>query len=262
MPVRKRFGQHFLHDPGVIRRIIDTVAPAAGQRIVEVGPGRGALTWGLLERAKHLDVIEIDRDLAQTLQADPRAKNGLRVHVENVLHTDFIRLRGTGGPLRVVGNLPYNISTPLLFHLLEQSSAISDMYFMLQKEVVERMAAQPGNKDYGRLTVMLAAAAEVEGLFDVGPGAFQPRPKVWSAIVHLRPAQNPRFESGGKGALRTLVTAAFSHRRKTLRNSLKDLLSPQDIQSCGIDPQLRPETLAPAQFGLLAAHYSRLVGYT
>jgi 16S rRNA (adenine1518-N6/adenine1519-N6)-dimethyltransferase len=262
MPVRKRFGQHFLHDPGVIRRIIDSVAPVAGERLVEVGPGRGALTWGLLERAKHLDVIEIDRDLAQMLKADPRAKNGLKVHVENVLDTDFIRLRGTGGPLRVVGNLPYNISTPLLFRLLTQRVAISEMYFMLQKEVVDRMAAQPGSKDYGRLTVMLAAAAEVEGLFDVGPGAFQPRPKVWSAIVRLRPTANPRFDIGKEGVLRTLVSAAFSHRRKTLRNSLKGLLTAEDIAICGIDPQLRPETLAPPQFGLLAAHYSRLVGYT
>jgi 16S rRNA (adenine1518-N6/adenine1519-N6)-dimethyltransferase len=262
MPVRKRFGQHFLHDPGVIRRIIETVAPQAGERIVEVGPGRGALTWGLLERAKHLDVIEIDRDLAHALKTDARAKSGLHVHVENVLDTDFIRLRGAGKPLRIVGNLPYNISTPLLFHLLEHSAAISDMYFMLQKEVVDRMAAPPGGKDYGRLTVMLAAVAEVEGLFDVGPGAFQPRPKVWSAIVHLRPSKSPRFEMGVDGALRTVVTAAFSHRRKTLRNSLKGLLASQDIESCGIDPQLRPETLAPAQFGLLAAQYSRLVGYT
>jgi 16S rRNA (adenine1518-N6/adenine1519-N6)-dimethyltransferase len=246
----------------VIRRIIDTVAPVAGERIVEVGPGRGALTWGLLERAKHLDVIEIDRDLARTLETDPRAKNGLKVHVENVLDTDFIRMRGAGEPLRVVGNLPYNISTPLLFRLLAQSSAISDMFFMLQKEVVDRMGAQPGSKDYGRLTVMLAAVAEVEGLFDVGPGAFQPRPKVWSAIVRLRPSKKPRFDIGRDGVLRTLVTAAFSHRRKTLRNSLKGLLSSQDIESCGIDPQLRPETLAPAQFGMLAAQYSRLVGYT
>jgi 16S rRNA (adenine1518-N6/adenine1519-N6)-dimethyltransferase len=262
MPVRKRFGQHFLHDPGVIRRIIEAVAPVAGERIVEVGPGRGALTWGLLERAKHLDVIEIDRDLARTLEADPRARNGLEVHVENVLDTDFIRLRGAGEPLRVVGNLPYNISTPLLFRLLAQRSAISDMFFMLQKEVVDRMGAQPGSKDYGRLTVMLAAVAEVEGLFDVGPGAFRPRPKVWSAIVRLRPSKKPRFDIGRDGVLRTLVSAAFSHRRKTLRNSLKGLLSSQDIESCGIDPQLRPETLAPAQFGMLAAQYSRLVGYT
>jgi 16S rRNA (adenine1518-N6/adenine1519-N6)-dimethyltransferase len=149
-----------------------------------------------------------------------------------------------------------------LFRLLTQRAAISDMYFMLQKEVVDRMAAQPGTKDYGRLTVMLAAAAEVEALFDVGPGAFQPRPKVWSAIVRLRPTEHPPFEMGRDGVLRTLVTAAFSHRRKTLRNSLKGLLTSQDIESCGIDPQLRPETLAPAQFGLLAALYSRLVGYT
>ncbi len=262
MPVRKRFGQHFLHDPGVIRRIIDSVAPADGERLVEVGPGRGALTWGLLDRAKQLDVIEIDRDLAAALQADPRAATGLRVHTENVLDTDFVRLRGTGAPLRVVGNLPYNISTPLLFHLLAQRAAISDMYFILQKEVVDRMAAQPGTKEYGRLTVLLAAAAEVEPLFDVGPGAFQPRPKVWSAIVRLRPGANPRFDVGRDGALRTVVTAAFSHRRKTLRNSLKGLLAAQDVESCGIDPQARPETLAPAQFGLLAAHYSRLVGYT
>jgi 16S rRNA (adenine1518-N6/adenine1519-N6)-dimethyltransferase len=262
MPVRKRFGQHFLHDPGVIRRIIDVVAPVAGERIVEVGPGRGALTWGLLERAKRLDAIEIDRDLAKMLEADPRAKCGLHVHVENALDTDFIRLRGAGAPLRVVGNLPYNISTPLLFRLLTQRAAISDMHFMLQKEVVDRMASQPGTKDYGRLTVMLAAVAEVESLFDVGPGAFHPRPKVWSAIVRLRPARNPRFDIGHDGVLRTLVTAAFSHRRKTLRNSLKGLLTSLDIESCGIDPQLRPETLAPSQFGLLAAHYSRLVGYT
>jgi 16S rRNA (adenine1518-N6/adenine1519-N6)-dimethyltransferase len=262
MPVRKRFGQHFLHDPGVIRRIIDVVAPKPGERIVEIGPGRGALTWGLLDRAKRLDVIEIDRDLAASLQADPRAAGGLRVHVENVLDTDFIRLRGSGEPLRIVGNLPYNISTPLLFRLLAQRAAVSDMYFMLQKEVADRMVAHPGTRDYGRLTVMLAAVAEVEGLFDVGPGAFQPPPKVWSAIVHLRPTANPRFDIGRDGALRTLVTTAFSHRRKTLRNSLKGLLDARDIECCGIDPQLRPETLAPAQFGLLAAHYSRLVGYT
>jgi 16S rRNA (adenine1518-N6/adenine1519-N6)-dimethyltransferase len=257
MPVRKRFGQHFLHDPGVIRRIVDAVAPERCERLVEVGPGRGALTWGLLERARRLDVIEIDRDLAATLQADPRARNGLEVHVENVLETDFAQLRGAGPPLRIVGNLPYNISTPLLFRLLTQRAAIADMYFMLQKEVVDRMAAQPGTKDYGRLTVMLAAVAEVEALFDVGPGAFQPRPKVWSAVVRLRPTENPRFEMGRDGVLRALVTAAFSHRRKTLRNSLKGLLGAEDIESCGIDPQLRPETLAPAQFGLLAARYSR-----
>jgi 16S rRNA (adenine1518-N6/adenine1519-N6)-dimethyltransferase len=258
MPVRRRFGQHFLHDRGVIRRIVDAVAPAVGERVVEVGPGRGALTWSLLERAKSLDVIEIDRDLAQSLMSDPRAETQLRMHVENVLDTDFVRLRGDGPPLRIVGNLPYNISTPLMFHLLNQRTAIADMHFMLQKEVVDRMAAPPGGKEYGRLTVMLAAFAQVEGLFDVGPGAFQPRPKVWSAIVRLIPSSAPRFDIGDDGVLRTLVTAAFSHRRKTLRNGLKSLLTVEDIESCGIDPQLRPETLEPAQFGLLAARYSQL----
>jgi 16S rRNA (adenine1518-N6/adenine1519-N6)-dimethyltransferase len=175
-----------------------------------------------------------------------------------VLDTDFHGLRGGGTPLRIVGNLPYNISTPLLFRLLKQRSAIGDMHFMLQKEVVNRMAAQPGGKEYGRLTVMLAAYAEVEALFDVGPGAFQPRPKVWSAIVRLRPSREPRFDIGDEAVLRTLVTAAFSHRRKTLRNGLKTLLTGDDIEACGIDPQLRPETLAPAQFGMLAARYCRL----
>ncbi|MGO9514850.1 MAG: 16S rRNA (adenine(1518)-N(6)/adenine(1519)-N(6))-dimethyltransferase RsmA [Steroidobacteraceae bacterium] len=249
-----------MHDPGVIRRIIDAVAPASGERIVEVGPGRGALTWSLMERARDLDVIEIDRELARSLQADSRAQAHLRVHVENVLDTNFVRLRGDGPPLRIVGNLPYNISTPLLFHLLDQRAAIADMHFMLQKEVVDRMAAEPGGKEYGRLTVMLAAYAAVEGLFDVGPGAFQPRPKVWSAVVRLRPSPQPRFAIGSDGVLRALVTAAFSHRRKTLRNGLKGLLTGEDIETCGIDPQLRPETLAPAQFGRLAAHYCQLHG--
>jgi 16S rRNA (adenine1518-N6/adenine1519-N6)-dimethyltransferase len=258
MQARKRFGQHFLHDPGIIRRIVAAVAPQPTDRLVEVGPGRGALTWDLLARAGRMEVIEIDRDLARALAADSRAAGRLDVHVENVLHTDFLALRGDGAPLRIVGNLPYNISTPLLFRLLQQRAAIGDMYFMLQKEVVERMAAPPGGKEYGRLTVMLAAYAEVEALFDVGPGAFQPRPKVWSAMVRLRPTPGPRFELGDDGALRLLVTAAFSHRRKTLRNGLKTLLAGEDIEACGIDPGLRPETLAPAQFGLLAARYCRL----
>jgi 16S rRNA (adenine1518-N6/adenine1519-N6)-dimethyltransferase len=258
MPVRKRFGQHFLHDRGVIRRIIDAISPADGDRIVEIGPGRGALTWDLLQRAHGLDVIEIDRDLAQSLKDDPRSAQGLKVHVEDALHTDFVRLRAQGAALRIVGNLPYNISTPLLFRLLAQRGAIGDMHFMLQKEVVDRMTAEPSNKTYGRLTVMLAAVAEVEKLFDVGPGAFQPKPKVWSAIVRLRPTLEPRFDCGADGVLRMLVTAAFSHRRKILSNGLKGFLTPEEIEHCGIDSQLRPEALTPAQFGLLAAHYSRL----
>jgi 16S rRNA (adenine1518-N6/adenine1519-N6)-dimethyltransferase len=258
MPVRKRFGQHFLHDPNVIRRIVDAVAPQPGERVVEIGPGRGALTWALKDRAQGLDVIEIDRDLAADLRRDARADEALRVHVQNVLDMDFVALRGAGPPLRIVGNLPYNISTPLMFKLLEQRGAIADMHFMFQKEVVDRMTAEPDNKRYGRLTVMLAAAAEAQALFDVGPGAFQPPPKVWSAVVRLKPSVAPRFDIGSDAALRTVVSAAFSHRRKTLRNGLKTILSGEQIEACGIDPQARPETLAPSEFGLLAAHYSRL----
>lgn len=258
MPVRKRFGQHFLHDPGIIGRIVDAIAPQPGQRIVEVGPGRGALTWGLLDRAKRLETIEIDRDLAQSLLGDRRARGALTVRVQDVMDTDFGELRGDGPALRIVGNLPYNISTPLLFRLLEQRAAIDDMHFMLQREVVERMAAHAGTKEYGRLTVMLAAYAEVDHLFDVGPGAFQPRPKVWSAIVRLRPSGQPRFEIGSDKALRSIVGATFSHRRKTLRNGLKGLLSVAEIEDCGIDAGARPETLTPTQFGRLAAHHHRV----
>jgi 16S rRNA (adenine1518-N6/adenine1519-N6)-dimethyltransferase len=255
MAIRKRFGQHFLHDPAVIRRIIDAVAPTGGERLVELGPGRGALTFGLLERVQQLDAVEIDRDLARLLEADPRAQGRLHVHVENMLDTDFTRLRGQGPKLRIVGNLPYNVSTPALFHLLKGRSAIEDMHFMLQKEVVDRMAAAPGGKEYGRLTVMLAAYAEVEALFEVGPGAFRPPPKVRSGVVRLRPSTAPRFAIGSDVALRTLAQAAFSHRRKTLRNGLKGLLSGADIEACGIDAQRRPETLTPEQFGRLAVEY-------
>ena len=257
MVIRKRFGQHFLHDPAVIRRIIDAVAPMKSERVVELGPGRGALTFGLLERAERLDAIEIDRDLARLLEADPRAQGRLHVHVENMLETDFNQLRGLGPKLRIVGNLPYNVSTPVLFHLLSQRGAIEDMHFMLQKEVVDRMAALPGGKEYGRLTVMLAAYAEVEALFEVGPGAFRPPPRVRSAIVRLRASSAPRFAIGSDAALRRLAQAAFSHRRKTLRNGLKGLLSGAEVEACGVDPQLRPETLTPEQFGRLAVTYER-----
>jgi 16S rRNA (adenine1518-N6/adenine1519-N6)-dimethyltransferase len=151
--------------------------------------------------------------------------------------------------------LPYNISTPVLFRLLNQRSAIADMYFMLQKEVVDRMTAASGGKQYGRLTVMLGVYATAERLFDVGPGAFQPPPKVWSAVVRLRPTAEPRFAIGNDAALKSLVTAAFSHRRKTLRNGLKSFLRETDFEFCGIDPERRPETLEPAEFGRLAARY-------
>jgi 16S rRNA (adenine1518-N6/adenine1519-N6)-dimethyltransferase len=261
MPVRKRFGQHFLHDAGVIRKIVDSIAPGEGDRVVEIGPGRGALTWALLQRVKTLDVIEIDRDLAHGLAADPRAQNRLQIHVENALKTDFTALRAGGPRLRIVGNLPYNISTPILFHLLEHRGAIADMHFMLQKEVVDRIVAVPGTKQYGRLSVMLCAYAQAQRLFDVGPGAFTPAPKVSSAVIRLQASATPRFSWGTDAALKQVVNSTFSHRRKTLRNGLLGLLDAQAILACGIDPQLRPESLYPEQFGRLAVQLAS-VGYT
>ena len=261
MLVRKRFGQHFLHDAAVIRQIIDSIDPQRTDRLIEIGPGRGALTWPLLDKLDSLEVIEIDRDLAEMLRADDRGRGKLRLHVQDALRTDFTALRGDGPPLRVVGNLPYNISTPLMFHLLEHRAAVSDMHFMLQKEVVDRIVAAPGGKDYGRLTVMLAIYAQATHLFDVGRGSFKPPPKVTSAILRLIPSMEPRFEglaalgAAGNNALKRMVNSAFSHRRKTLRNSLHEYLEAQDMLSCGIDPGLRPEVMSPAQFVQLAAKF-------
>jgi 16S rRNA (adenine1518-N6/adenine1519-N6)-dimethyltransferase len=252
MPVRKRFGQHFLHDRAVIDRIVAAIDPRPGDRVVEIGPGRGALTFALLAKLPHLEAVEIDRDLAGNLAGDPRAARKLALRVGDALRTDFTAMRGDGGLLRIVGNLPYNISTPLLFRLIDQRHAILDVHAMLQKEVVDRITATADDPAYGRLTVMLAAFAEAERLFDVGPGAFQPPPRVWSSVLRLRTSDSPRFEIGDPSAYRRVVAAAFSHRRKTLRNALRGLLEPAEIEACGIDPGARPATLAPERFGQLA----------
>ncbi|MBS0578465.1 MAG: 16S rRNA (adenine(1518)-N(6)/adenine(1519)-N(6))-dimethyltransferase RsmA [Proteobacteria bacterium] len=256
-PRRKRFGQHFLHDPAVLERIMEALAPRAGQHLVEIGPGRGALTRHLAERRDcTLDAIEIDRDLAQLLAplfADfPRCQ----LHQADVLEFDFAALaRARGARLRIIGNLPYNISTPLLFHLLAQASAIDDLHVMLQREVVERLVAPPGGKDYGRLTVMLAPYVAAESLFDVGPGAFRPPPRVWSAVARLRVRAEPLFAVSPHYA--AVVSAAFMQRRKTLRNALGELLSREQIAGCGVDPGARPETLSPADFNNLAVRLDR-----
>ncbi len=249
---RKRFGQNFLHDPGVIRRIVECIAPCPGQRIVEIGPGQGAITTELLQAAGRLDAIELDRDLLEPLARRCAEVGELHIHSADALRFDFCRLAGNGQRLRVVGNLPYNISTPLLFHLLEQAECIEDMHFMLQKEVVARMAAEPGGKDYGRLSVMLQARCEVTPLFDIGPGAFRPAPKVESAFVRLLPHRKPPVRIDDPALFARLVTQAFAQRRKTLRNNLRELISPEAMLQLGIDPTRRAETLGLAEFAALA----------
>jgi 16S rRNA (adenine1518-N6/adenine1519-N6)-dimethyltransferase len=248
--VRKRFGQHFLHDPAVLERIAQAIDPRPGEHLVEIGPGTGALTSLLLQRTGSLDAVEIDRDLAALLRE--RFSPRLTLHEADALRFDFAALaRERGGPLRVVGNLPYNISTPLLFHLLGAIGHIADLHVMLQKEVVDRMAAQPGTEHYGRLGVMLAPHVDVHWLFDVGPGAFQPPPRVWSAVARLVVLPEPRFALPDGYA--RVVAAAFSQRRKTIRNSLRGLVPPEAWSIAGVDPGARPETLEPRQFAALAA---------
>jgi 16S rRNA (adenine1518-N6/adenine1519-N6)-dimethyltransferase len=250
---KKRFGQHFLHDPGTIDRIVRAIAPQRGDRLVEIGPGRGAITAPLLTLSGAIDVVELDRGVLPALEERCHGRGELRVHLEDALEFDLRALRGEGAPLRLVGNLPYNISTPLLFRFVEQLDAVGDMHFMLQKEVVTRMAARPGGKEYGRLTVMLAPLVGIEPLFDIGTGAFSPPPKVISTFFRMRPLAAPPFELTDPAAYARVVAAAFGQRRKTLRNSLAGLLGPQQIAAAGVDPQARPETLPPDRFAALAA---------
>jgi len=251
---RKRFGQHFLHDPGVIGRIVAAIAPQPQDRMVEIGPGLGALTLPLLARLNELHAVEIDRDAIRHLQEATQNDPRLHIHSADVLKFTFAHIY-EGERLRLVGNLPYNISTPLLFHLIEQRARILDMHFMLQKEVVDRMAAAPGSEHYGRLTVMLSPWVRVEPLFDIGPGAFRPPPRVVSTIVRLTPHEQP-MQIGDPRHFATVVRAAFSQRRKTLRNSLKPFLDADDIAAAGIDPGLRAEVLAPAEFVALSSRLS------
>ena len=249
---RKRFGQHFLHDTSVVARIVRAIGARPGERLVEIGPGLGALTGALLESCENLDVIELDRDLAAKLRADYQGDPRVRVHTGDALKFDFRQLAAPGERLRVVGNLPYNVSTPLLFHLLDQAAVIEDMHFMLQREVVGRLVAQPGGKDYSRLTVMVRLNCDSEKLFDVGAGAFRPAPRVTSAVVHLRVRRDPAVALVEFAAFKSLVTHLFSRRRKTLRNSLRGRLSESALESLGIDPNARPETLDLSAFAVLA----------
>jgi 16S rRNA (adenine1518-N6/adenine1519-N6)-dimethyltransferase len=248
---RKRFGQNFLHDPQVIHRIVNSIRPREGQCMVEIGPGEGALTRELLPILGQLDVVELDRDLIPMLESKLSGLGELRIHQADALKFNFCQLSPGPAQLRVVGNLPYNISTPLLFHLLEMSHCIQDMHFMLQKEVVERITAQPGSGQYGRLSVMVQYHCQTEMLFSVGPGAFRPAPKVDSAIVRLTPHQQPPVDID-PDTLAQLVSRAFGQRRKTLRNNLKGLLDADTIVAQGIDPGIRPERLSLKEFARLA----------
>lgn len=248
---KKRFGQHFLHDQAILARIVQAIAPKPGQRVVEIGPGDGALTRPLLRALGRLTVIELDRDLIPRLRAAAEGVGELTIVNADVLGVDFGAL-AAGEPLRVVGNLPYNISSPILFHCIDHLDAIADMHFMLQKEVVERMAAAPGSKAYGRLSVMLQLACRVEPLLEVPPGAFRPPPKVDSAVVRLSPRAPAERPTVDAQALARVVRAAFGQRRKTLANALHGVVAVEQIVGAGIDPRTRAEQLAPSAFVALA----------
>ena len=249
---RKRFGQNFLHDPGIIQRIVAAIDPQPGDNLVEIGPGQGAITLELLAILQKMQAVELDRDLLEPLSRRCAPVGDLVIHNADALKFDFTALASPERPLRVVGNLPYNISTPILFHLLDQSDNIKDMHFMLQKEVVERMASGPGSKIYGRLSVMLQARCRVDALFTIGPGAFNPPPKVDSAFVRLTPHLSPPCRIDDWERFSQLVNQAFSQRRKTLRNSLRKLLDVEQIEAAGIDPTTRPEQLGLIEFAALA----------
>lgn len=248
---RKRFGQNFLHDPYVIGKIVDAIGPIPGQNLVEIGPGLAALTEPVCERVDNLTVVELDRDLAARLRSHPFLNRKLRVIEADAMRFDFASLRVDERPLRVFGNLPYNISTPLMFHLFAFADHIQDMHFMLQKEVVERLAAGPGSKDYGKLSVMAQYHCQVMPVLSVPPGAFKPAPKVDSAVVRLVPHQQKPVEVVDAALLNQVCATAFNQRRKTIRNSLKALLDEHDMASLGLDPELRAENLSLADFAAL-----------
>lgn len=245
---RKRFGQHFLEDDQVIQRLVDVIAPVTGQHLVEIGPGHGALTFPVLKLCSPLDVVELDRDLIPTLRARAKDVGTLIIHEADALDFDFGALATNSIMLRVIGNLPYNISTPLIFHLLEYAAKITDMHFMLQKEVVDRLAAEKGTSDYGRLSIMVQYHCQVSSLFDVPPEAFNPPPRVNSSIVRLVPHQKLPFIAKDYQHFRELVKQAFSQRRKTLRNCLKTLISDEHWEHLPVDSRLRAEQLSVADY--------------
>jgi len=253
---RKRFGQHFLHDRQVVERILGAVDPQPGQGLLEIGPGQGALTLPLLRRCQRLIAVEIDRDLVPVLKQQAEGVGELEIVNADILDFELASL-GRKDKIRLVGNLPYNISTPLMFHLLESASLIHDMHFMVQREVALRAVASPGDSSYGRLSVMLQYRCRCHYLFDVAPGSFRPPPKVDSAVIRLEPYPQPPQDIGDYAVFAQLVQAAFGQRRKTISNSLKSMLDRDAIEACGIDPRLRAENLAIADFARLSRSLGR-----
>ncbi|BDU23212.1 16S rRNA (adenine(1518)-N(6)/adenine(1519)-N(6))-dimethyltransferase RsmA [Dyella sp. GSA-30] len=251
---KKSFGQHFLHEKRYIESIVSAISPKPADVVVEIGPGEGALTLPLLAAAGKLTAIELDTDLIPDLKVRAAAVGQLEVIHADVLKVDFTSLARERGvdKLRVAGNLPYYISSPILFHCVEHAGAIEDMHFMLQKEVVDRMAAEPGSKVYGRLSVMLQLVCRIEPLFEVPPGAFRPPPKVDSAVVRMVPLPPERLPQADPARLYAVVKAAFAQRRKTLSNALKQVMDAEAIKSADVDPKARAEALSPADFVRLA----------
>ncbi len=249
---RKRFGQNFLQDPNIINELLAHLQISEDEHWVEIGPGLGALTQPLLEQNIQLDVIELDWDLVEHLRQQFKPYQNLTIHSADALTFDFAALPINHEPLRIIGNLPYNISTPLIFHLLDASEYIEDMHFMLQKEVVDRICAEPGSKKYGRLSVMTQYFCETEYLFDVPPESFDPIPKVMSAILRLKPFKQPPVQVDDLDNLKTIVTQAFSQRRKTIRNSLKKQLTEEQIKAAGVNPDLRAEAITLEEFAHLS----------
>lgn len=249
---RKRFGQNFLHDNYIINQIVGAINPQNDQHLVEIGPGLGALTEPVCELVDTLTVVELDRDLAARLRSHPFIANQLNIIESDALKFDFSSLMTENKPLRIFGNLPYNISTPLMFHLFSFAGKVQDMHFMLQKEVVKRLAAKPGNKNYGRLSVMAQYHCQVIPVLHVPPGAFNPPPKVDSAVVRLIPHTTKPVSLLNEERLHTVCAQAFNQRRKTIRNSLKNSLSEALLIALDIDPELRAENLSLEQYAAIA----------
>lgn len=252
---RKRFGQHFLHDQSVIEAILRAIDPRPGENLLEIGPGQGALTYPLLQRCERLIAIELDRDLIPVLTRQAANFGKLEIINADILEFELASIPGNK-TFRVIGNLPYNISTPLMFHLLESVRQIQDMHFMVQKEVALRIVARPGEANYGRLSVMLQYQCDCHYLLDVAPDCFKPPPKVDSAVIRLIPHSSPQHDVGDYGHFARIVQAAFSQRRKTISNSLKSVLDRETIIACKIDPGLRAENLGVADFAKLSRTFN------